>query len=412
MPRVGIAEGESHEFGRSVATVTLAFAIMLANNGFIIAGLTSFDSSMLASLDMGIAALKLRDTITIVALGLCVPVTGFLLDRIRVRPIIVTGLVTMAIGFLLYRSVESATQLYVAHIFLGASQGLCGLVAHVVLISRWTSLHRGLALGIVVAGSSLGNALVPAFNGWLLTYWEWRDAILGGALIAVVLIPVVLVVYRESPKRSAEELERAAEPSSGVMPSMSSFALRNFWLLGATAATSVICVLGLAFNLSLYMEVELQQAATRAQWLLFLLFVGSMTAQIIAGLAADRVGPLVVHRTAILLMTVGMVAIVIFPPSALPIAVAIFGFGWGGNSAMLQIQPVALFPTRILGRTLGFLAVLETAGGALAPFLVGYGRDITGSYRAPFVGLCAVMLVSTVCVCLIRRQQAESRLDP
>lgn len=394
---------------RSIGTVALAFTIMFVNNGFIIAGLTSFDTAMLADLGISIGALKLRDTITIAALGLCVPFAGILLDRIAVRPMIVAGLVSMSVGFLVYRYVGTASQLYLAHVFLGASQALCGLIAHVVLVSRWTGRRRGLALGVVVAGSSLGNALVPSINGWLLATLEWRDAVTIGAWIGLALIPLVLLVYREHPPARLDGspigLDSQRAPVHGNADRLSSMhpaTRRNFWFLGITAGTSVISVLGLTFNLALYVAADLRGSAAQAQSLLFLLFAASTVAQIVAGLAADRVGALVVHRAAILTMTFGTFALVLLPAPWLGIAILVFGFGWGGNSAMLQLQPVALFPSRVLGRTLGILAFMETAGGALAPAAVGYGRDLTGSYFVPFLALCGVMVLSVLCVWQIR----------
>lgn len=401
--------------GRSVAIVSLAFTIMLANNGCIIAGLTTFDSAMLGDLQLSVAALKLRDTITILSLGLSVPFVGMLLDRVSIRPIIVSGLLTMAAGFFLYRFVQTSRDLYVAHVFLGVSQGLCGLIAHVVLVSRWTQRHRGLALGLVVAGSSLGNALIPSFNGWLLEQFGWRDAIVLGGLVALALVPLVLIVYRERPRTS----EVALAPVPRIEPAddadiAENQTSRNFWMLGATAGTSVFCVLGLAFNLTLFAVTDLGRSPAFAQRLLFLLFFASTVAQIAAGLAADRLGPRTVHRAAILFMTCGMAAVVALPSGLLSIAVIVFGAGWGANSAMLQLQPVALFARSILGRTLGLLAVMETFGGAIAPALVGFGRDLTGSYGISFIGLCVVMAGALICVWLIRGaaprtvQQAEA----
>ena len=393
-------------WNRSFAIVCLAFVLMSVNNGFIIAGLTSFDNSILGDLGLSFGSLKFRDTVTIACLGISIPFVGVLLDRVPVRPIIVLGLLMMAGGFGAYRYVQTPWQMYAAQILLGASQAFCGLVAHVVLISRWTSIHRGLALGFVVAGSSLGNAVAPSFNGYLLAHFVWRDAILFGSVIAVMLIPAVYVIYREGPALNSSEIGTMSLPdltSAGIDTLEQGGNRRTFWLLGSAAATSVICVLGLATNLSLYVSHDLRGSAGFAQWLLFTLFFGSCVAQIVAGLAADRLGSLAIHRLALSLMFLGMLGIVIAPAAWLSASVAVFGVGWGGNSAMLQVQPVALFPSSILGRTLGMLAVMETIGGAIAPALVGFGRDLSGSYHYSFIGLTAVAVLAAGCVGAIRR---------
>ena len=417
---------------RSLATVCLAFTVMFVNNGFIIAGLTSFDSAMLSDLGLSFGSLKLRDTITIVSLGVSVPFVGLLLDRVRIRPIVVAGLLMMAGGFTAYGFVHAAWEMYAAQVLLGASQAFCGLVAHVVLISRWTSVHRGLALGLVVAGSSLGNAVAPTINGLLLAHFAWRDAILCGALVAVALIPVVFLVYRERPAAGDEaggtagdgavvgEVAGAGgEHRVGVpdrhdamhfaphdQSASDKHQAATFWLLGIIAGTSVLCVLGLVTNLSLYVSKDLGLSGNAAQELLFALFFASSVTQVLAGLAADRRGALFIHRFMLCLMLAGIAAVLIVPAQNLVLVVVVFGIGWGGNSAMLQLQPVALFPTAVLGRTLGMLAVMETVGGAVAPALVGYGRDLTGSYRASFLGLVLVMVACVVCAGLLRERRS------
>ena len=121
-----------------------------------------------ADLGKGVAAIRLRDTITVVTLGLTVPFAGWLLDRFSVRPVLAGGLVAMATAFLAYSLVTALWQIYAIHALLGLSQATAGVVACVYLLSGWTRTHRGMALGFLIAGSSFGNAIVPAFNTLLL----------------------------------------------------------------------------------------------------------------------------------------------------------------------------------------------------------------------------------------------------
>jgi MFS family permease len=394
---------------RSLLIIGLSFIVMIINNGFIIAGLTTFDSAMLRDLDVSVTALKIRDTVTIFTLGLSVPMAGYLIDRFRVVPVIVAGLTMMAAGFVAYRYVQSPIQLYATHLLLGASEAFCGVVSHVVLISRWTGKHRGLALGTLVAGSSLGNAIVPTFNAWLLLHMAWRDAILGGAIVSVAMIPLVLLIYREWPA-GVRDAARAAAPVRGAF--RSAYTSASFWLLSATAALTVFCVLGIATNLALFVQRALDAPLSAASGFLFLVFMSAVAAQFVAGFAADRIGAGRVHVAAVGLMATGALMLGILPATLAALSVALFGAGWGANSAMLQLRPSTLFAGPALGRTLAALAVVETIGGGMGPSLTGLLYDETASYKASFAMIGMLTVVAVLTTAAIRRPRPSGSSLP
>jgi MFS family permease len=390
---------------RTLLIIGLSFVVMIINNGFIIAGLTTFDTAMLGDLDVSVTALKVRDTVTIFTLGVSVPLAGYLIDRFKVIPVIVAGLVMMAAGFVAYRSVQSPAQLYATHLLLGGSEAFCGVVSHVVLISRWTGRHRGLALGTLVAGSSLGNAIVPAFNAWLLVHMPWRDAILGGAVVSIAMIPLVLLIYREWPT-GVRDAVRGEAPERGAF--RAAYTSASFWLLSATAALTVFCVLGLSTNLALYVQRALNAPLSTASFLLFLLFMGAVAAQFAAGFAADRIGAGKVHVMAVALMATGALMLGVLPGAVAALSVTLFGAGWGANSAMLQLRPATLFAGPAIGRTLAALAVVETVGGGLGPSLTGLLYDRSGSYHASFAMIGMLTVGAVVTTAAIRRPRASA----
>lgn len=364
---------------RVLATFCVAFAIMVANNGFPLGGLTIFDTYMLRETGASIGGLRVRDTITVVVLGLSVPFAGYVIDRFAVKPVILVGLTLMAVGLLAYPYVGSLWQIYGLHVLLGLSEATCGVVSCVYLISNLTDRFRGPALATLIAGSSLGNAIVPQFNAWLLTFLPWREAVSVGGWIAVLLVPLVLIFVYEP--RAQREIAPAA-PTPGVTPSRDSslgrtLRSRNFLLLGLIAALTVFSVLVLATNLALAFPGQ-------GPKLLFALFGTAVVAQVLAGFAAYRWPAGRVHAVLLTLLVAGSVSVAVGPGAWLTAGVALFGFGWGGNSAMLQVRPTVLFAGPALGRTLAVLAVFETLGGGLGPTVAGVLRDLAGNYSLAF----------------------------
>ncbi len=397
---------------RSLLIIGVAFVVMITNNGFILAGLTTFDTAMLRDLGISVTALKIRDTTTILTLGLSVPLVGYLIDRYRVVPVVIIGLAMMVAGFIGYTFVHTSIELYFVHVILGGSQAFCGVVCHVVLISRWTSRNRGLALGTLVAGSSLGNAIVPTFNAWLLTIMPWRAAILAGAVAPLAMIPIVLYIYRERPAGDAAGQKPGHNEATARGAFRSTYYSANFWLLAITAALTVFCVLGLTTNLALYVEHTLSTPLQTASTLLFFLFIGAVAAQFISGFLADRVGAARVHIAAVGLMAGGALMLGVLPGAQVIAAVILFGVGWGGNSAMLQLRPATLFAGPAIGRTLAALAVVETLGGAIGPSMTGYLFDRTGSYTTSFATIGALAVLALMSTALLRRSATPGAATP
>jgi len=73
---------------RVILIVLLARLGMTASSGLIVDGLTAFDHKILQALNVSIAELRLRETVTVFTLGLSVSFIGALVDRFSSRPVI------------------------------------------------------------------------------------------------------------------------------------------------------------------------------------------------------------------------------------------------------------------------------------------------------------------------------------
>ena len=390
---------------RLIAIVALSMIVMIVNNGFILAGLTAFDIHMLEELGVSVTALRARDSITLVTLGITVLAGGYILDRCPLRPVMVAGLLAMAAGFMAYSFVQNPLQIYVIHILLGVTQVACGTLCCVVLLSRWTDRFRGLAVGALVAGSSLGNAVVPKFNLWLLEQLAWRDALLTLSLVPLLLAPCVWLIVRERPRGRAIPVEPAV--SHGRVSYKSLIETPNYLALAVVATLTVFCVVGLTTNLAIYVQAELNRPGELAGDLLFTLFIGAIAAQLLGGFLADRFGVRKVHIPALALMAIGAFGLAMAPGAGLALWIVAFGAGWGANSAMLQLIPTRFFPPHVVGQALGGIIFFETLGGAVGPIATGVIYDLTGSYGLAFNAIAVLALAALASVSVIRPPEPE-----
>mgnify|MGYP001102261949 CR=1 FL=1 len=384
--------------------VAAAFVILWLTQGMTLAGLTVFDEVLLDAVRQTAetgdlrGAFKLRDTITMLAAGLLSPVAGALADRIGVRPLMVGGLLILAAGIALYSNVTSLVQIYVIHALLGVALACCGLVLNIMIVSRWFVRRRGLAIGIALAGTSLGNAAFPQLNAWLITELGWRSAFAWSGLLPLALIPVVVLVMRERPADLGPESPQAGAAASGRAAGMSFHeALRtsNFWILAFIAMGTFYAVLAMATHLFLHMRGQGFDVRTAATGISVMFLLG-LFGKIGSGLLADRLGDKWVLVGSLSIMCGGAWLLVSTNQTTFWPALVLFGLGWGGLYTLLQLLVADCFGLKDLGKILGTITVLNTLGGALGPSVTGLLFDRFHSYTVPFTVIATLVLLATL----------------
>ncbi|MCB1597025.1 MAG: MFS transporter [Gammaproteobacteria bacterium] len=382
----------------------IAFAsgfILLITNGMTLGGLNVFDKPLIESLNesMGgsvtLAGLKTRDAITLAVSGLLAPLAGAAADRFGVRPLMVLGALLLSAGYFLYSTVDSLDQIYWIHLLFASALASCGLIVIVILISRWFVRDRGLALGIALAGTSLGNGTLPPINAALMGEIGWRASFAWMSLLPLLLLPVIFFVIRERPADLGAQqppAQRTAghSPVLGGMSLSEAFRTRNFWLLALIAMTSFFAIIGTQAHLNLYM-LGRGFSQMDAGFSYTVLFYLGLCGKVINGFLADRLGKKPVFVAALGIMLAGTAVLRLPAASGIWIGLAMFGLGWGGLYTLLQLLAADYFGPRHLGKILGAITVLDTLGGGLGPPMIGAIRDNTGSYDLAFL-LVAVLV--------------------
>jgi MFS family permease len=91
----------------------------------------------------------------------------------------------------------------------------------------------------------------------------------------------------------------------------------------------------------------------------------------------------------------------------------VFGLGLGGEYLIIPLIAAELFGVQVLGRLLGVILTANGVAEATSPMLIGYLRDVTGSYRSGFVLLIAIAISRSRCcpaaICVSIRQSPKGR---
>jgi len=385
-----------------------AFLVIWITNALTLAGMSVFDAKLLAELGVARGPLRFGDTIQLLVSGLLAPVGGWLADRYGVRPVMIGGIACLVAGLYGYSTIDSLAGLYLMRALMGAALAGAGLVICVTIVSRWFVARRGLALGLMLSGTSLGNALIPQLNAALIDEHGWREAFTIICLIPLLLVPLVLFVIKEWPDRVGLQANGAATASAGVDPALIggyefSAALRtaNFWLIGVAAFCTFYGILGVTANLFLHVS-DLGFGPVEAARAYFPVFIMGLVGKITAGALCDLLPRKVVFGGCLGLMLAGAALLVTLDADLLVPALYLFGLGWGGNYTMLQGLVADVFGARSIGRILGGITVLDATGGALGPWLTGALFDVSGTYQLSFAVVAVLITASLVAVMLVR----------
>jgi MFS family permease len=383
-------------------------------------GVAIGEEELSAVLDRGgvtVGALKLRDLITLFTAGALGFFAGALADRIGVKPLMIAGMTLLAGAYWQYGRVETLLDVYLVHFIFGVLLTLAGLIVNVMLVSRWFVRKRGLAIGIALAGTSVGNAVLPPLNAWLLNFGDWREVFQWIALLPVILIPLIaLLVRNQPPANSTGAAARAAsEATQFGMTLGEALRSRNFWMLAGLATCTFYSILGMGTHTFLFMRQEgySDMVAASAS---SILFIGGLVGKLISGHLAETLGRQRVLMVGLALMFSGVLCIVgtsmLHSPQLLWIGLSLFGFGWGGIYTLIQLLCADLFGLKALGKIIGAITVLDTLGGGMGPFVTGLLYDASGSYVLPFMVITGLLAIAIVCGALIRTDVIDQMRPP
>ena len=387
--------------------------IMWITNGLTLAGLTVFDEEILNFLggengSEGLRGpLKFRDLITLFASGLMAPFIGAIADRVGVRPLMVIGFLLLSAGNFFYSKIADMNDIYLIHVVLAMSLACSGLVINVMIVSKWFVKHRGIALGITVAGTSLGNAALPQLNAWLVAEFGWRTAFVYTSVIPLLLIPLVIFVMRERPEDMGLTAPGAEAAVNGMSPALTGMSYRGalgtreFWLLAGIAMLTFYSILSLLTHLFLHMREQGFEPQVAASGLTVLFLLG-IVGKLLSGVLADVLGRRVVFVGSLSIMCTGAWLLISTNELTFWPAIVLLGFGWGGLYTLLQLLAADTFGVRDLGKILGTITVLDTFGGGMGPFITGLMYDRFGAYTVPFTVIAVMVTIALLLSFLFR----------
>ncbi len=373
----------------------LAMLTVVGSNGMSNSGLTVFDESLLNEFQWSVGELKVRDSINFFGAALLVFFAGWMMDRVGFKPLLLTGLALLCGVYLAYPFAESLLGVYALHCVLALVVTCSGNLIALITAATWMPQRRGLAVGIAVAGTSIGGMIIPPLAATLNQALGWRSAMQWLAIYPAVIFVLVALLIR--PRKVAQR----SDPSLAEGLTFGQAARTpQFTLVAIAGVCTFYAILALYSHLFLYLRSLEFEPVTAALGLTVLSALG-LTGKLGAGWASDLVNPYHLIRFCMVLMLTGL-AIIVLVPGAIWVGLALTGLGWGSLHTLYNYLLLDLFGMRAAGRINGFISAGESLGGALGIALSGFLFDKAGDYSLAFGVMLSVMALGTLSTLRLR----------
>jgi MFS family permease len=349
--------------------------------------------------------------------------SGRLVGRYGPLAVNLAGGLLVGGGLALSAAIQSLGELYFFNgliVGLGLSAGWAPLTA---TIARWFVGGRGLAMGIMSLGISMGMILCPPFCRFLITSWGWRwSFLILGLLSGSVMIVSALFLRKDPPEQNTRSfgkipvsaavgVDETAPPgekdfslsqAAFTRPFWVSFAGYFLWLTGFVMVSVHLAAFGVDRGLS----------PISAAFGISLMGLGSIFGKISLGIVSDRIGPQKVLALGLLMQAVAIFGLVASRSAAMIyLFSSIVGFGYGGTGPQMPVLAARLFGLAHLGTIFGVLILAGQIGGAIGPLLAGKIFDLTRSYFLGFSLGGVAVLGAALLIYLLQPPRMDPRVN-
>ncbi|MES2520095.1 MAG: MFS transporter [Bacteroidota bacterium] len=375
--------------------------ILVVVNGLTTTSLSVFDKAFLNDFKWTREELKLRESITNGVTLLFIFLSGVIIDKIRVKKMLLFGTFTLAITLASYSFIHNKYEAYIAHFFLGIAYVTAGSVSGIILVSAWFNEKKGLALGIVLIGTSLGSAIFSPLNMHLLHDYGWRQAFLILAIFPTLSFIYILLFVKNSPSEIG--ISALGNPPNDNLISQRSDLLQDgmtykqatkthlFWLICICGFCTFYSLVGTIANAFLHI-VGLGFTEKNASYYLTLYFIIAGLGKLFISLFSDYINPYFVFSMCCLTLMLGILGFSTMDSTFILPSIGLLAIGWGGIYSLYNLIAIKTFGLKEAGKINGTISMFEGGGAFLGPFFTAKLFNLENSYQFPFL-INALMMV-------------------
>ena len=383
--------------GQSQVTAT-GFLSLFSLIGIMFYGLTFFYDFWVQEFGWTRATVTSGNAFAKILVGLFGFVIGYLIDRFGPRKMMLAGILMAGCAVIGLGLMTSLWQFYVFYIFSALGYMCGGPLPNQVLTSRWFDKARGKAMGFAYLGIGIGGMLAPQIAKALNVEFGYRHALVILGITMIVLSFPMAWFVKDNPPLTGD-LAASDTPEEPKREIKDILKTRAFYLLLIGSMCSIGAVSATSQNLKLFFSLDLNYSQTQAANVLSMILAASIFGRLFMGWLADKI-----EKKYVMLLIYCLVACSIpllhfaEVPGVIYVFAIVFGIGLGGDYMIIPLMAAELFGVRVMGRIMGIILTGDGLAEAIAPWMVGWIRDISGSYANGFSTLVVLAIVGIITV--------------
>jgi len=378
---------------RSTLAVAAAAALLMAITMGSRSSFGLFVSPLNSATGLGLVTISFAAAMNQLMWGFAQPFAGFLSERFGAARVIAAGSLLLAAGTALIPFAHSGAGLVFGFSLIaiaGAAAGSNGILLGEVS-RRVSAERRGLAVGFVGAGGSVGQLVLGPGSQTLIAGAGWEYALFALALLALAGVPLALPFLTSSHAKTPVAV-RPGQPAAELREALAS---RPFWCV---SAAFFVCGFHVSFLVA-HMPGVIELCGLPpglSGWWLGIIGVCNVIGSIAAGAAIRRGSMRQALMGLYVLRALGVACFIALPRSELTVlAFAV----WMGLTYMATLPPTVgligrLFGLQHLATLLGVVMLVHQLGAFLGVWLGGITVDATGSYDAIWYADIALALIA------------------
>ena len=322
-------------------------------------------------------------TLTTFLAWFAVLISGWLMDHVRLRPLLVVGIVLGAANLAAFSLIgANIWTFYVLVVALAFTSMGASPLALSKIVQGWFDKRVGTALGMLYACGAVGGVLHPLIMSSVIAGAGWRQAfLLMGAMALIGGLVAALGLIREPPAVAAIARSANAPALAAAKSPMIAFLGNPTWW--KLALWNFLFAMGSGFIMIHFAALLHDRGATPGQIGAALSIVGAshFAGNLLAGWLVDRISP---RRMAALLMLMPLAAALMMLKgqgyAALVVAASVLGLASGSDGSLSAFLARHYFGGKLFGQAMATQMVALTLAGGVSPWVSGLMRDRSGSY--------------------------------
>ena len=342
------------------------------------------------------------------------PISGYLIDKLGSRRMVLIGLVVAGGGFVIMSQMQNIWHFYVAFIVMSMGVGLGTWMPMMTVLNNWFVRNRSIAMALSMEGFLIGGMLlvpllafaidpdVPGRPGWRVT------ALAIGIFLVVAAFPVSRLI-RNAPEAfglfpDGEPSARPRQTGTSTTPAANeepdytwqeAVRTRTFWLITMGHACSSIVIVTITVHLGPMLSdkgfslqtIGLVVGAYTGVAAVFTLIGGYVGDRLpirwgLFGFSAIQSGAVVVLMTADDLWMAYMFAV-------------LMGIGFGGRNPLTTAIRGVYFGRKAFASITGMSMIPMNVMLLAAPLFAGIMFDATQSYFVPMAAIAIISLAGS-----------------